>query len=109
MELSGEVVVSNELVLSDGVVDNIIFKLSGVTVVPDLIVLYIGVVKEFVVEFVIEFVSDAFLLSEVGVDPNGEVVESIAVVIDILEGSDVVADHFDVDSNGTILASDSLV
>ena len=42
MKLSGAVVVSNELVLSAGVVDNIIF--IGVVVVPDLIVLSIGVV-----------------------------------------------------------------
>ena len=41
MKLSGGVVVSNVLVVSAGVVDNIIF--IGVVVVPDLIVLSIGV------------------------------------------------------------------
>ena len=42
MKLSGAVVDSNVLVLSAGVVDNIIF--IGAVVVPDLIVLSIGVV-----------------------------------------------------------------
>ena len=76
-------------------------------------------------------VSDALLLSDVEVDLNAEVVESVgafvsskvivdtyvdkfiaaeeAIVIDVLEGSDVVANQFDVDSNGTMLASDTLV
>ena len=76
-------------------------------------------------------VSDALLLSDVEVDPNGEVVESVdafvtsevivdtyvvkliaaeeAVVIDVLVRFDVVANPFEIDSNGTILASDTLV
>ena len=76
-------------------------------------------------------VSDALLLSDVEVDPNSEMGESVdafvssevivdtnvvkliaaeeAVVIDVLVRSNVVANQFDVDSNGTILASDTLV
>ena len=76
-------------------------------------------------------VSDALLLSDLEVDPNGEVVKSVdafvssevivdtnvvkliaaeeAVVIDVLVRFDVVANPFEIDSNGTILASDTLV
>ena len=76
-------------------------------------------------------VSDALSLSDVEVDPNSEMGESVdafvssevivdtnvvkliaaeeAVVIDVLVRSNVVANQFDVDSNGTILASDTLV